>query len=893
MGFLRLFAAKIPLFPLRSATPRIWYWQGSCFNRIFASDAWCRFSPSNFLPMNTLSPFRCFHAVASLLLLLAQMATAQTDSSPPAAESWTFTPGTVDISAAAQTVTIEAHVTDDLAGFSTGYFRFRSPNGQYVVATFTGSSRISGSALDGIYQTTAQFSRYADTGVWQLDLVYLNDVINNSTGLAAGQFPAGHPTSLTLTGTSDLIPPVAENWSFSPGTVDISAAAQVVTVEAHITDLLSGFKNGYFRLRSPNGQIVASNALSDSNRISGTPQDGIYQVTFQFPRYADTGTWQLEVIYLNDTTNNAATLAGGQYPAGSPTNLTVTGTSDLVPPAVQSWSFTPGTVNINTAAQSVTVQSHITDSLAGLSTGYFRFRSPNGQYVVSSVFSPTSRISGTAQDGIYEVTVTIPPYSDTGTWQLDLIYLNDLANNSANLAAGQYPAGYPASFNVTDTVVASRDLLVSNVSTKSILRFDGQTGAAKGTFVASEAGGLTTPQQMAIGPDGNLYVADATENTVKRYSILDGSFLGNFTPVGDLSTPLALKFFDDGQQGIKLFVLGGGIQRQIHRYNAASGIFEAITVSTTNAQISIARDFLFIQGSNDHRTIGSKKKGLRFDYSTGQYLTTIISSGGSTTGLNSPRNIIDGADNNIWISSHRQQNHSLQPHHGCKNRRHHQWLSTRQRPLSNAVRRNRAGRRQRSRQQHHPLPGDDGIPGTGQVFVAANSQGLSGAQFMLFAAINDPPVANAGADVSVGIGQQFTLNGTDSTDPEGAPPSYAWTQLSEPSVLPGPSVVSGSASTATLRILAPDAPVPLVFQLTVSDGVRTATDTVTVQVTAPPPETWRYQYFTSIYNTGTAADSADPDHDGLVNLLERAFNLTPPSPSLPFSPQTPASPACP
>ena len=37
----------------------------------------------------------------------------------------------------------------------------------------------------------------------------------------------------------------------------------------------------------------------------------------------------------------------------------------------------------------------------------------------------------------------------------------------------------------------------------------------------------------------------------------------------------------------------------------------------------------------------------------------------------------------------------------------------------------------------------------------------------------------------------------------------------------------------------------------------------------------------SATNTGTAADSADPDQDGLVNLLERAFNLTPNQPALP------------
>ena len=40
-------------------------------------------------------------------------------------------------------------------------------------------------------------------------------------------------------------------------------------------------------------------------------------------------------------------------------------------------------------------------------------------------------------------------------------------------------------------------------------------------------------------------------------------------------------------------------------------------------------------------------------------------------------------------------------------------------------------------------------------------------------------------------------------------------------------------------------------------------------------ESWRNLYFQQIENTGDAADLADPDKDGVNNLLERAFNLHP------------------
>jgi hypothetical protein len=36
-------------------------------------------------------------------------------------------------------------------------------------------------------------------------------------------------------------------------------------------------------------------------------------------------------------------------------------------------------------------------------------------------------------------------------------------------------------------------------------------------------------------------------------------------------------------------------------------------------------------------------------------------------------------------------------------------------------------------------------------------------------------------------------------------------------------------------------------------------------------ETWRKQHFGTPENTGNGADEADPDNDGLKNLLERAF----------------------
>lgn len=95
------------------------------------------------------------------------------------------------------------------------------------------------------------------------------------------------------------------------------------------------------------------------------------------------------------------------------------------------------------------------------------------------------------------------------------------------------------------TAHAGMDLLVSSPSTQSIRRYDSETGAFKGHFVAPGAGGLVQPRGMDVGQDGNLYVADGMVGRVKRFSMVDGSFIDDFTPT-DILSPLKLRFSGEG-----------------------------------------------------------------------------------------------------------------------------------------------------------------------------------------------------------------------------------------------------------------------------------------------------------------------------------------------------------
>lgn len=91
---------------------------------------------------------------------------------------------------------------------------------------------------------------------------------------------------------------------------------------------------------------------------------------------------------------------------------------------------------------------------------------------------------------------------------------------------------------------------------------------------------------------------------------------------------------------------------------------------------------------------------------------------------------------------------------------------------------------------------------------------------------NQPPLANAGPDQTVTAGSSVNLNGSASTDPDGAPLAFQWQQTAG-----APIVALVNAGTATASFTAPGEATTLTFQLTVNDGQGgTASDETVVTV---------------------------------------------------------------
>ena len=95
-------------------------------------------------------------------------------------------------------------------------------------------------------------------------------------------------------------------------------------------------------------------------------------------------------------------------------------------------------------------------------------------------------------------------------------------------------------------------------------------------------------------------------------------------------------------------------------------------------------------------------------------------------------------------------------------------------------------------------------------------------------ALNGAPSADAGIDLTVPTGSRVVLDGLASSDPDGHPLTYMWSQTG------GNATMSMAKSASHHAVFtAPSHPDVLAFQLSVSDGLSSSSDTITVTVSDP------------------------------------------------------------
>ncbi|WP_370586006.1 fibronectin type III domain-containing protein [Tessaracoccus sp. MC1756] len=335
------------------------------------------------------------------------------DTAAPVLAEFDFTPKTIDTTTGDKEVVVTARVTDT-TGAQPPTLILSSDDTTQTLG-FGQMTRISGTATDGVYQRTVTIPTTAATGTWTVTIYPLEDSLGNDDSTFHK-----HPEKLSTTSTpADTAAPVLAEFDFTPKTIDTTTGDKEVVVTARVTDT-TGAQPPTLILSSDN--TTQTLGFGQMTRISGTATDGVYQRTVTIPTTAATGTWTVTIYPLEDSLGNDDSTFHKH-----PEKLSTTSTpADTAAPVLAEFDFTPKTIDTTTGDKEVVVTARVTDT-TGAQTPTLILSSDNTTQTLG--FGQMTRISGTATDGVYQRTVTIPTTAATGTWTVTIYPLEDSLGN--------------------------------------------------------------------------------------------------------------------------------------------------------------------------------------------------------------------------------------------------------------------------------------------------------------------------------------------------------------------------------------------------------------------------------------------------------------------------------
>lgn len=195
---------------------------------------------------------------------------------------------------------------------------------------------------------------------------------------------------------------------------------------------------------------------------------------------------------------------------------------DTTPPVLTSINISPGSVDVSTGDQNITVTLTMTDGDSGVSFGNLFLYRPDGNFVDSIFFNHSQRTSGDDLDGTYEVTVVVPQYAAPGTWEIRM-FAEDNESNRRDYGPTDtaFPTPGDENFSVVNT--GTEDTTGPQLTAMSVTPDTINTGTLAQTITLD----MTITDDLS-GHDGtNISFFDPSNN--------QGSFFGFFGVAGLVS----------------------------------------------------------------------------------------------------------------------------------------------------------------------------------------------------------------------------------------------------------------------------------------------------------------------------------------------------------------------
>jgi hypothetical protein len=168
--------------------------------------------------------------------------------------------------------------------------------------------------------------------------------------------------------------------------------------------------------------------MPSAKLIRGTARDGIWACTYTLPKWSSPGAWniwfgawdytdkQTEIRAQNDGTFMVWKIGSEPtYETGLGTpHITQIGSGDNAAPEISGISLNRSSVNTSSTSQKVIITARLTDDLSGIKEATCTLER-NGN---SGNMPSAKLIRGTARDGIWACTYTLPVGSSRGNWNI-------------------------------------------------------------------------------------------------------------------------------------------------------------------------------------------------------------------------------------------------------------------------------------------------------------------------------------------------------------------------------------------------------------------------------------------------------------------------------------------
>ncbi len=235
---------------------------------------------------------------------------------------------------------------------------------------------------------------------------------------------------------SDIAPPVLQSVRISPNFINTSQGSQTVTVTIEASDDYNGIFQGRVELFDPSGNSYDYSYFPGYSPDSGDSNYGTWELSFDIYGGAETGTWRVEVELEEDVTSDTVYYGpfAEAFPnAGEEFFTVANGGGGGDAPLLEEISMSAATVDVSSGPDTFVVTLRVTDQEGDFSYGDITLHGPSDQ-ILNFTFSPyNTPYTGDEYDGTYEITCTVPQYSEPGTWALHV----SLRDNNDNYR--EYP----------------------------------------------------------------------------------------------------------------------------------------------------------------------------------------------------------------------------------------------------------------------------------------------------------------------------------------------------------------------------------------------------------------------------------------------------------------------